>query len=652
MINPKYIPAATVAAFILAACASIGRPEGGSRDFDAPRFVSSTPAPGQLNVTSGHISILFNENITLDDPGNKITISPAQLQTPKIQSNGRKISIDLNDTLIAGATYTIDLNDAVKDLNEGNVLDGFAIDFSTSATRDTLSISGMLLQAENLEPAQGMTVGLYFSTADTAITARRLDRITRTNHLGQFTLRNLPDTTVTLFALNDVNRDLHWDRSEDVAFYGEPIRPSATAINITDTLRATDGSDSLAIRTHTLFSPNDILLTWFNEGYKPQYLKNYHRQQRNILALEMNAPADSLAQLTVVAIGSQQVDMPLLDHAYLAHSTHNDTLNFWLTDTLLLQADSLLVKTTYRRVDSLDNIVWATDTLKFNHRRSKGQKPLRPSTLQERIDSIKAISDTIPIDTFALSQPGSLYNISLASTLQEINRPLIITTPTPLASIAPNGLKLQQCPDSVWIDVNTSPSLEPTSNWGTQFKIDNEWTPDAKYRLTIDSMAATDIYGLYNGKLNLEFKTRPLSDYSTLTFIIEQLPDSAKAYVVLLNDKDTPLFTLPLDGSTVTFEYLMPATYYARLFIDTDGDGKWTNGNLSDRLQPEDVYYFPKKLALKKNWQRTETWDILALPPDQQKPLEIKQNKPRKARNEQDTSPTGDDEDDEDNEFI
>lgn len=43
-----------------------------------------------------------------------------------------------------------------------------------------------------------------------------------------------------------------------------------------------------------------------------------------------------------------------------------------------------------------------------------------------------------------------------------------------------------------------------------------------------------------------------------------------------------------------------------------------------DSIQPEEVYYYPKKIALKKNWDVDQTWDINELPIDQQKPMEIK----------------------------
>ena len=197
----------------MAACASIGRPDGGPRDTEPPVAIRSTPAQGEQNVKSTKISIYFNENVQIDDPGNKVAISPAQTQQPSISANGKHISIELKDSLIPNTTYTIDFSDAISDLNEGNTLEGYTLAFSTGGEIDSLSISGMVMQADNLEPAQGMLVGVYATDADSAITTLRFDRITRTNQLGQFSVRNLAEGSYQLFAINDVNRDLHWDRA-------------------------------------------------------------------------------------------------------------------------------------------------------------------------------------------------------------------------------------------------------------------------------------------------------------------------------------------------------------------------------------------------------------------------------------------------------
>ena len=149
-----------------------------------PVYVRSNPAMGQLNVKGNKITVEFDENIALDDAMNKIVVSPAQRTTPAISSNAKRVTVELRDTLLPNTTYTIDFADAVKDLNEGNVLDGLALDFATGDTIDTLRISGMVFEAQTLEPAQGMLVGVYSNLEDSAIHTLPMDRITKTNQTG------------------------------------------------------------------------------------------------------------------------------------------------------------------------------------------------------------------------------------------------------------------------------------------------------------------------------------------------------------------------------------------------------------------------------------------------------------------------------------
>ena len=135
---------------LLTSCASIGHPEGGPRDEVPPVYVKSDPMPGATNVSKSNLEIVFDENIKLDDASNKVVVSPAQKNMPQISSNGKHLTVELRDTLQPETTYTIDFSDAIQDLNEGNILDGFALEFSTGEAIDSLRISGMLFQARNL----------------------------------------------------------------------------------------------------------------------------------------------------------------------------------------------------------------------------------------------------------------------------------------------------------------------------------------------------------------------------------------------------------------------------------------------------------------------------------------------------------------------
>jgi len=609
-----------------AACASIGRPEGGPRDETPPVFVGSNPSPSALRVNRNKIDIFFDENVQLDDAFNKVMVSPVQKQVPTIRANGRRVTVELRDTLASDMTYTIDFADAIKDLNEGNVLDGFAIDFATGDSIDSLRISGIVLEARTLEPAQGMLVGIYSQMTDTTLKTVPLERVARTNQLGQFTVRNLKPGSYHVFALNDINRDYKWDRTEDVAFYDAEISPYAKSITVTDTLRAFDGSDSLAVRPGTAYFPNDILLTWFNENYRAQYLRNYGRPERQRITLEMAAPSDSMPQIEIAT--GKFSGRKIADWALARPNATLDTLEYWITDTAVMAVDSLLLSARYRRTDSLDQVTWYSDTLKFFFKEPKKKEKKKKD--EE--------ADTLP------PQPEFLAFRSVYGSQQDVYLPLLFESPQPLDTIYHEAVRLEIKNDTVWEEVADVRFAPDSINPLMRRVMAVDWKPGESYRLTVDSASVYSIYGLFNDKINHEFTVKPLEEYANLTFVVEGLADGEHAVVELLDKSDNPIRTAPVADGRAVFRYLAPGDVYARLYLDRNNNGEWDTGSVADSIQPEEVVYFAKKLVLRKNWDVEQAWNIYEVPVDAQKPNAIKKNKPKLKKGERE--PQEDDEED------
>ena len=599
--------------WVVASCASMGRPQGGARDVTPPAYVRSNPPHGTLNFKGERIEAFFDENIQLDDAFNKVIVSPTQKITPVVRSFGRRVTVELRDTLKPNTTYTIDFADAIQDLNEGNVLDGFALDFSTGDSIDTLRLSGIVLEARTLEPAQAMTVGIYREPADTAITTLPFERIARTNQLGQFTVRNLKAGNYAVYAINDLNRDNKWDRSEDIAFLGHLATPSVEAITVTDTIRTAAGTDSLATRPGTAYYPNDLLLTWFNEGYKSQYLKDYKRPERRKITLEMGAPADSLPEIAVVK-GPQ--GRSFSEMAVLQHNATNDTLTYWLHDPELIAADSLMLSVRHLNTDTLDRIVWKTDTLRFFWR----DKDKKKKKKDEEADTVPKPIELLPL---TMTSPSDF----------DVYQPLRLGTSTPIARADTAAFHLEMLVDTIWTAVPHSPVRADTLNPLTGLVIDFDTGPGQKYRIRVDSLGVENIYGLHNKDFSQEFKVRELEEYSNL--VLNITPDSLPMMVELLSEADNPVRVVSAEKGKAIFRYVNPGTYYARLWIDADSNGIWTTGCVIDSLQPEEVYYYPRKIDLKANWDVENSWDIYELPVDAQKPMKIRKNKPKPKKGEE-----------------
>lgn len=619
---------------MMAACANMGRPEGGARDEEPPVFVNSDPAPGETKVNKSRLVAYFDENIQLEDAFTKVVVSPAQKTPPKVSANAKRLTVTFNDTLLPNTTYTIDFADAIKDLNEGNILDGFALDFSTGDSIDSLRISGMVLQAENLEPAQGMLVGVYSNLSDTALTTLPFERIARTNQYGHFTIRNVKPGSYRIFAVNDLNRDYHWDRSEDIAFYDTLVVPSVEAIEVNDTLFAANREDSVVARSGVRYLPNDILLSWFNVGYKPLYLLDHKREERRRIKLTFAAPVDTLPIITIVD-GAPGVGRHIDEWARLQANATLDSLEYWIADTAVVAADSLRLSVSYLKTDTLDCNVWNTDTLRFYYRDQVVKK--KKDKKKDEDEAPKFIVDSISGDTTFLPPPDFEYLTlrAVSGTAQELNKPLVLEASTPIDSIDLEGIHFEMQVDTVWKKLPFSIEVDSVLPLLRRV-INHKWEPGAKYRMNIDTLAVTSIYNTWNRPFKHEFTAKQLEDYSNLKFILPGL-DSLQVVVQVLSASDEPVYKAikPQGTTQVELRYLTPGKYYARLFIDSNKNEKWDTGNPLDSLQPEEVYYFAKRLELKKNWDVEQTWNIYELPVDVQKPYAIKKNKPKLKRGEQ-----------------
>ena len=223
--------------------------------------------------------------------------------------------------------------------------------------------------------------------------------------------------------------------------------------------------------------------------------------------------------------------------------------------------------------------------------------------------------------------------------------PLLFSSPEPLDTLIQAGIHLEMLVDTVWETLSAPLVYRPEPNRLLSYRADYDCEPGQKYRLRVDSASVIGIYGLWNKPVTHEFTARNLEEYSSLTFTMAGL-DSIPAVAELLSTSDVPVATVPVVDGVAQFRYVLPGTYYARMFVDRNGNGVYDNGSMSERRQPEDVYYYPKKINLKKNWDVSQTWDINELPVDQQKPIEIKKNKPKLRKGEQEQRTTEEEEDD------
>ena len=226
---------------LMAGCANRGGgPQGGPKDLTPPKAASMTPENNATNVSKKKIELQFNEFVEVKSAQQKVIVSPPQKIPATIQANGKKVTIEFADSLIPNTTYTIDFTDALRDLNEGNVLDGFTYAFSTGNEIDTMQISGRVLNAMDLNPLSGVQVGIYETNLKGDSTGPLYQmplRITKTDSTGHFTIKNIKDGTYDIYALEDKNSDYILTKGECFGFIDNSVKTAVESIERRDTVR-------------------------------------------------------------------------------------------------------------------------------------------------------------------------------------------------------------------------------------------------------------------------------------------------------------------------------------------------------------------------------------------------------------------------------
>ena len=605
-------------------CASMGTPDGGPYDEMPPKILGSSPKLHAVNVKSTKFELEFDEFIKLEKASEKVVVSPPQLEQPEIKVMGKKVVGELLDTLKDGVTYTIDFSDAIVDNNEGNPMGHFTYSFSTGSSIDTMEVSGTVLNAADLEPIKGIQVGLHKNLNDSAFTKLPFDRVSRTDSRGHFSIRGVAPGKYRIYALMDGNQNYLFDsKTEAIAFSDSIIIPTMMSATRQDTIwKDTLTIDTIKTIGYTRFMPDDIILRVFKEENTRQYFSRGQRDKENHFILKFSAKADTLPTLT-------GLNFDATDAFIVEPNAGNDSICYWIKDSLVYQMDTLQLKMDYLYTDSLNQLVPKTDTIYLANKLTRAQKEKLAKKEAEEKEKERKKKERKGEKVGPEPTPFLNMKVDAPSTF-DINKNIVLSFEEPVVRMDTSAIHVNVKVDTLW--VKTPFLLVADSVVPRQYEILASWEPEKEYQLQIDSAAITGLYGLQTNKVEQTLKVKKLDEYGTLllnlpgveqTCIVELLDSSGK---VLRQQAVTP-------EGTADFYYLAPNTkYYIRMFDDRNGNKVWDTGVFETGIQPEEVYYFPKVWEMKANFEFEETWDVHAVPIDKQKLDEIKKQKPEETK--------------------
>lgn len=620
-----------LALILMAACASIGNPDGGRFDETPPRVVGSSPADGAVNVSKRKVQILFDEYIKLEKASEKVVISPPQIEPANVRADGKRVKVDFYDSLRANTTYTIDFSDAIEDNNEGNPMGQYTFSFSTGDVIDTMQVSGRVLNAADLEPIKGIMVGLYPADStwnDTLFRTRPFLRVSRTNGEGRFTIKGVKGGAYRVRALEDKDGDFVFSqKNERVAFDTTVyVTGSFPDVRMDTVWRDSLWYDSIRVVPYTHYTPDDVLLLAFLEdGQERHLLKTVYSEPTNF-TFYFTAPSDSTPRIK----GLNFDERCLVADA----SLKNDTVTFWVTDTALIhRQDTLSMILSYMETDTLGQLVVTNDTLDLSPKTTYAKIAAERSKQieaweKDRERRQKKAKKPLPYEENPYERTWLEAGFKPSGSLAP-NQNVRYLAKEPILEVDTTKIHFYVKKDTDWLP---APFLFlPEERSAKSYMLYAEWEPGQKYRFVMDTAAVVSVLEHESKYVRQEFHVRAVEEYGSI-FIHVISPDTGVVVQLLSkNDKVEAQQRTDKDGNA-DFFFMKPGDYYMRCYVDANGNGQWDTGDYASGLQPERVYYFGKPLPLKAQWDLRQDWDIRAVDVARQKPMAITKQKPDKEK--------------------
>jgi hypothetical protein len=573
---------------LISSCAKIGKPTGGPRDRTPPVVLESIPEYGAKNFRGKRIVITFDEYVALDNINEKFMVSPPMKKKPRVFIRGKNVIAEFEEQLRDSTTYTFYFQDAIKDLNEGNTIDDYQFVISTGPVIDSLSVTGNVYTASNLEVPEKTMVLLYRDLADSFVVKHLPDYISRVDQKGYFRINNVKEGIYRLYAIKDADNSKNYNLpDEEFAFMNSTVEITAEK-NFIPVVKDTVKVKKEVPRTRDLNVKKDLKLqdTIVPQGEFPlmlfmptktnHYLTSSGRPMKFELVYTLSLPPDTMDfRLRIPGSGENSY--------FVEKSIGKDSIRVWITDSTLFSQTQLQTIIDYPFTDTLGILGYKEDTITMRF--------LTPAV--RRGSKVKK-----PVYTFAASIKGNVL---------KPGEEIMFSSATPFRTPDTTRIKFYEVADSLKLKVAYN-LRKDSLNPGIYF-LKADLKQDKKYILIADSGSFGNIYNETADSTGYNFSLRKPDTFSKLTLNIKNCKGSS--IIQLLNNKEKVVSeTIMKSDGKLVFSMLDAGAYRLKVIYDLNNDGKWTTGDFSKGIQPEPVSYYPRELDIKAGWEIDQDWDI------------------------------------------
>jgi uncharacterized protein (DUF2141 family) len=590
-----------IISIVISSCAKVVAPTGGEKDETPPSIVLSTPENMATNFTDKKVVIKFDEYISLQDVTQELLITPVQEENPEIKLRNKSLVIHFKDSLEKNSTYNLNFYNAIRDINEGNILKNYQYIFSTGDMIDTLFVVGHVYDAFNLEFPENVLVMLYKNLEDSVPQTQKPTYVTRADEDGSFSINNITPGSYKLFALQDANRNMIFDQpGEPIAFIDSLVSPKVKLAEVFDTLQILNEEDSTyydSIYSTIVVVPatNELHLMLFTEDFENQYIEESKRPANKELTIDFNRALTEPVEFSPLNF--------IQDSSWFVYETNvtNDFVTLWVTDSNIYKKDSIYLALEYLFKDSLENWVPKIDTVNFLFVEEVIEEKSRRERRKEEQEK----------DTVKIKIPSEL-NVKFSAdnnSEYDFDKKLFVNFNYPLKKTDLSKIKVYYKEDTLEIEQDFE--LIRDSIEIRKYTFETELQTEFNYKLVADSGAFIDIYNNINDSTGVSFRVKKLEKYGTIFLSLEK--NETPGILQIMSEKEDILKTIHVhqSDSILELKYLSPKKYRLKYFADRNNNGKWDTGKYEEKLQPEPVFYYPKEIEVKENWDYDISWDLL-----------------------------------------
>lgn len=537
-------------------------PSGGPKDTIPPVLTEIFPLPGSINVPTEktQLKMTFNEYVVVKD-AKSLYLSPPMEKAPKYRIKGKSVIVYFEEPLDSNKTYTLDVTNALADNNEGNMFPGYTLVFSTGNHLDSMLVTGIVQDCNNLQPIKGATVMLYKDHADSAVFLKRPDAAVKTDDWGFFCLRNIEDTLYRMYAVMDENNNNKYDpESEKIAFIDSLIRPVVVVNDSLPEVLKYDMKDTL----NCLARKQEYELNMFKEITSKQMIENKERVGDRTAYITFMSP--------YAQVDSIWIDEVPHDKLITQFNALQDSLEIWVNDPAP-QPDTLFLNVKYMKTDTLGLLNSFVEKVNLiNPKKGGAAKTPRKNIKHE--DTIAVY--TVKAEPETVEQYGFVFEFKY-----------------PLVESAFDSLKFRYLNPKQQEFTEQFTVVQDSLNLRKYILTPaNKMLPGYEYYLKVPHRRFKDINGHYNDSSEVKV-TLPNDD--KLSTMLLSLNNVQNKYIIdLLNEKrDKVIRSYIIDkDSVLEFPYIKAGKYCIRITEDLNRNGLVDTGNLLEHKLPEKVRFY------------------------------------------------------------